>query len=291
MGARILGYETGTFILFGEVFYTLAQMAEEPLATSQVPVFEGLRDGLKTILLQEVDLLEQRAKAQAAVDRTDNGLDRFVSKVIRTVDEHTDGPTKKQLRKKLLKGKSPSRLKRPVLGRQLDDMTDWAKTLADCAVPALVALAPEADTRHQDGEAAAAVRDAAVAAARNFRDVGARKQYIDKLNAERKSAEGALAKLPFQNPALAQDFSEGFFLREAPRDEEEETIDELKASIVALENQLAEEKVRLAQKEREAAEAAMAAQAASEADAEAAALEAQAAELLKKAASIKSKKA
>jgi DNA repair exonuclease SbcCD ATPase subunit len=290
MGARIIGYETGTFTLFGEVFYTLAQVAEEPLATSQVPVFEGLRDGLKTVLLQEVDLLEQRAKAQATVDRTDDGLDRFVSKVVRTVDEHTDGPTKKQLRKKLLKGKSASRLKRPALGRQLADMSDWAKTLADCGVPALVALAPEADTRHKAGEAAAAVRDAALATARNFRDVGARKQFIDKLNAERKSAEGALAKLPFQNPALAQDFAEGFFLREAPRDEEEETIEELKASIVALENQLAEEKARLAQKEKEAAEAAKAAEAASEAEAEAAALEAQAAELLKKAASLKGKK-
>jgi hypothetical protein len=155
MGARIIAYGTGTFSLFGEVYYTLAQTTEEPLAADQVPVFEGLRDSLKTLLLQEVDFLEQRAKAQATVDRADDKLDRFVSKVLRAVDEHTDGNTRKQLRKKLLKGKSPSKLTRPVLGRQIQDTADWSAKAAEAAEAA------EIEAAALEAQAAALLKKAA----------------------------------------------------------------------------------------------------------------------------------
>jgi hypothetical protein len=100
---------------------------------------------------------------------------------------------------------------------------------------------------------------------------------------------GALAKLPFQDPTLPQDFADGFFLSDPPRDEEE-TIDDVKESIAALEVELAEEKSRLAKMELEAAEAAKTAQEEKEKEDQAAALEAQAAELLKQAAALKAKK-
>jgi hypothetical protein len=289
MSARTILYNIGTFALFREVFYTLAQMGEEPLAAPHIPTFESLRDGLKAILLQELTILEQLAKAQATVDRTDVRLDRFVQRVLNGVDEHTDGNTRKQLRKKLLKGKSSSKFRRPVLGRQLHEMADWSETLTKCGVPALAALAPEAAAHYEAGKAADTLRTTAQSENRNFRDVGARKQFIDQLNAERKSAEGALAKLPFQNPALPQDFGGGFFLSEPPRDVEE-TIEDVKASIAALETELAEEKARLAQMEQEKAEEDKEAQAEQERAEEAESLEAQAAELLKKAAALKGKK-
>lgn len=291
MTVRTITYDTGIFTVFRELFYTLAQTGEEPLAAPHVPVFEGLRDDAKGILLQEIAILELLAKARAAVDRADRNLDRFVGRVLRTVDEHTDGTTRQQLRKKLLKGKAMSRLRKPVLGRQLNDMADWSKILTESGVPALMAHAAEAGALHEAGKTASAQRDAAQAANRAFRDVGARKQFIDKLNADRKSTDGALAKLPFENVTLPQDFEDGFFLHEAPReDEDEQTVETVKAAIVALKNELAEQEALLIKLEQEAADAAKEAQEALELDVQASALEAQAAELLKKAAELKNKK-
>jgi hypothetical protein len=168
-------------------------------------------------------------------------------------------------------------------------MTDWSSTLATCGVPALAALAAEAETLYKLGKDASDLREKAQNDNRNFRDVGARKQFVDALNASRKEVSGALAKLPFQDPNLPQDFADHFFLNEPPRDEEE-TLDDVKESIAALEVQLAEEKNRLAKMELEAAEAAKAAQEEQAKEDQAAALEAQAAELLKQAAALKGKK-
>lgn len=286
--SRTLQYRATTFSLFHDVFYSLSQTSEEPLAAPHVPTFEGLRNGLKVILLEEVFNLEQIARAQAAVDRIDARLDRFVLRVLHAVDDHTGGNTRKQIRKDLLKGHSVGKFRRPVLGRQLQDMADWSATLVKCGVPVLVALAPEADALYQLGKAASTQRDKALSDNRNFRDVGARKQYIDTLNAERNAVEGALTKLQFQDPSLPQDFADGFFYSDPPRDDEE-TIKDVKELIDELQAQLAEAQARLAKMEQDEAAAAAEAQADKDKEAEIEELEKKAAELLAKAKSLKGK--
>ena len=288
MGVRILGYRIGLFALLRELQYTLSQAKQEPLAAGYTPVFQALRDQWKLILLEEIDILDILAQAQAAVDKADGGLDAFAGRVSRTVDDATSGNTRKQLRAALFKNKPLSKFRRPVLGGQLDSMSDWAETLAKCGVPALIALAPDAETLVSAGKDAAQLRKNAQATHRDFRDVGHRKQFIDKVNAARKEAHGGLAKLPFENPALPGDFADGFFYKEAPR-EEEETIDEVKTSIVELTAQL-EERQALLKKLEEEAEAEAVAEKERIAQIQAAEeLEAQAKALLEKAAALKAK--
>ncbi|MEO5725456.1 MAG: hypothetical protein ABI134_24700 [Byssovorax sp.] len=167
-------------------------------------------------------------------------------------------------------------------------MADWSDTLTQCGVPALIALAPQASTLVAAGQGAEAQRNAAQKKNRDFRDIGMRKQFIDKVNAVRKETHGALAKLPFQNPALPQGFAETFFYSEPPR-AEEETIDEVKTSVDELTAQLAERTELLKKLEDEAE---IEAQAAKDHEAHELAvedLETQAQELLKKAAALKSK--
>ncbi|MEI7891575.1 MAG: hypothetical protein WCI05_00705 [Myxococcales bacterium] len=252
MSARTLTYRTGLLTLFRELLYTLAQMGEEPLAAAFIPTFQALREKWQKTLIEEIALLEALTKAQAAVDRADGALDRFVTRVSHVVDDHTAGSTRKQLRMALFKGKAISRFRRPVLGRQLMEMTEWASMLAKCGVAALSVLAPEAEVLHAAGRNAEALRAAAQRANREFRDLGTRKQLFDEINASRKEADGALAKLPFQNPALPQDFSDGFFYSQAPRDEEE-TLEDVKGSIGELEAQLAERRALLKLMEDDAA--------------------------------------
>ena len=119
-------------------------------------------------------------------------------------------------------------------------------------------------------------------------DVGTRKQFIDKVNATRKETHGSLARMPFENPALPQDFAEGFFYRDPPR-AEEETIDEVKTSIEELSAELAERNALLAKLEEAAAVEAKA-EADQKAEAqEIDALEAQAEKLLKQVAAKRAK--
>jgi hypothetical protein len=288
MGIRVLAYRVGLFILLREIQYTLSQMTHEPLAASYVPTYQALREEWKLVLLDEIAIFDELSHAQAAVDKADNAIDVFCGRVSRTVDEATDGKTRKQIRLALFKNKTLGKFRRPVLAGQLLAFSDWSITLTTCGVPALAAMAAEADALTTAGKSAEAMRNAAQKRNRDFRDVGKRKQFIDTVNATRKETHGGLAKMPFQNPALAQDFAEGFFYSDPPR-AEEETIDEVKTSIEDLSAQLVERNALLKKLEDAAAVEAQA-----EADQKAEQqeiddLETQAQELLKKAAAKRAK--
>ena len=288
MGIRVLAYRIGLFILLREIQYSLAQMTQEPLAASYVPTYQALRDDWKLVLLDEIAILDELSHAQAAVDKADNAIDAFCGRVSRAVDENTDGKTRKQVRLALFKNKTLGKFRRPVLGGQLLAFSEWGITLTTCGVPALAAMAAQADALTVAGKSAETMRNTAQKRNRDFRDVGVRKQFIDKVNATRKETHGSLAKMPFQNPALPQDFAEGFFYSDAPR-AEEETIDEVKTSIEDLSAQLVERTALLKKLEDEAAVEAKA-----EADQKAEQqeiddLETQAQELLEKAAAKRAK--
>lgn len=286
MSARILGYSLGLFSLLREIQYTQGRITQEPLAAAYISTFQALRTEWQTILLEEITHLDKITQSLALVDKADHGIDAFAGRVSRLVDEHSDGNTRKQLRTALFKNKSLTKFRRPVLGGQLEAMRDWSELLKNCGIQALVALADEAAALVQAGYSAAEQRNDAQLANRNFRDMGPRKQFIDKCNAARKEMHGALAKLPFQHPNLPTNFADGFFASGPTRDEEE-TIDEVKASIEALQEQLAERTALLKQLEEDAANAAREEQERRAKADEADSLEAQAKELLAKAAALK----
>ncbi len=289
MGLRSIGYDVGFFIVLREILYSLSQMSHEPLAAFYVPIYQALREEWTLVLLEEINILNELSQAQAAVDKIDSALDRFSGRVSNAVNENTDGKTRKQIRAALFKGRSLGKFRRPVLNSQLRAMADWSDTLTKCGVPVLVAMAAEAAELSTAGKGAEALRNTAQKKNRDFRDVGMRKQFIDKVNATRKESHGGLGKLPFQNPALPQDFAQTFFYSEPPR-EDEETMDEVKTSIEALEAQLAERHALLTKLEEEAAAEAKAAQEEAADDLEADDLEAQGQALLKRAAELKAKK-
>jgi hypothetical protein len=284
MSARTLPYRTSLVTLLREILFTLAQMEVEPLAAPYLPEFQGHRKKWEAVFLEEVGIIEALVKTQAAAVRADAKLDRFVTKVLNTVDDTTDGATRKTLLKKLLKGRSKSKFVRRVLAGQLVDMADWGKVLAQSGVPELVALAAEADAVWAVGKAASDARATARAQNRDFRDLGTRKQYIDEVNASRKAVDGALAKLPFQNPSLPQDFNEVFWMGDTP--DEDETIDDVKAAIKDLKDQLAAREAQLTKMEADAAAEAQLAEQEKANQSRAAELRAQAQALLDQAAAL-----
>jgi hypothetical protein len=255
MAIRTLHYTVGLVSLIREIRYTISRMKAEPLASGYLPKFVALRDEAKALLLQEIDILEEMSDGQASVDHADEDLDFFAGRVWRTVDDSTSGNTRKQLKTSLFKGLSLSRFRRPRLGAELVAQTGWESALKNSQVPQLVALAPEAGPLVQAGLDAASARTMASQKNREFRDLGGRKQFIDKVNATRNDAHGGLSKAAFENPTLSNDFGDSFFAGEPPKDAEE-TLDDVKADIVALENQLKERQTTLAAMEADAANAA-----------------------------------
>jgi hypothetical protein len=256
MSVRVIPYTVGLFSLLRELRYTISRMAQESLAANYVPVFQALRDDWKLVLADEIRILEEVSDAQAAVDQADAGLDRFAARVSRIVDENAQGKTRKQLRTNLFMGHPLSRFRRPVLGKQLPAMDAWPDALAKSGVPALVGLAPEAVPLLAAAHSADELRTKAKQNNRQFRDLGTRKQFIDKVNAKRKEVHGALAKLPFEEPMVPADFASNFFYAAAPADEEE-TMADVKAAITELESALGTRRQQLAALQAEvAAEAA-----------------------------------
>jgi len=251
MGIRVLAYRVGLFILLREIQYSQSQMRQEPLAAPYVPNYQALRAGWQEVLLEEIDILDAISQAQAAVDKADKAIDAFCGRVSRSVDEHTDGNTRKQIRLALFKNKTLAKFRRPVLAGQLLAFAEWSVTLVKCGVPELMAMAPEAEQLTVVGKGAEALRAAAKKRNRDFRDVGTRKQFIDKVNATRKETHGLLAKMPFENPALPQDFARTFFYSDSPRNEDE-TMDEVRTAIEELEAQLVERAAQLKTLEDEA---------------------------------------
>jgi hypothetical protein len=289
MGIRVLAYRVGLFILLREIQYTLSQMRHEPLAAPYVPHYQALRDTWKLVLLEEIEILDELSEAQAAVDKADNAIDAFCGRVSRSVDEHTNGNTRKQIRLALFKNKTLAKFRRPVLAGQLLAFSEWSVTLAKCGVPALIAMAPEAAALADAGKNAEAIRNAARKRNRDFRDVGTRKQFIDKVNATRKETHGLLGKMPFENPALPQDFAGAFFFSESPRGEDE-TMDEVRTAIDDLNAQLVERNAQLTMLEAEALAEEKAALVNAAEDQQIEDIEAKVKELMKQAADLKKKR-
>lgn len=283
---RTLSYNLGLFTVLREILYTYAHLNEDPLAAPLAAQFQTLRGEWNTILDEELAIIDALALADAMVDKADSKLDIFATKASRIVDDVTTGETRKRIRHSLFKGKPLSRFKRPVLGQQLGAMADWNTTCAESGIPQLVALGAEHGALILLGEQADEKRKTAQKQNRDFRDIGRRKQFIDKLNAARQEVAGGLAKLPFEHPGLAAGYAEGFFLRDVSP-EEEPTIDQVKSAIEELEEKIKAQKVLLDKLEKDAAaEREAAAQKQARAD-EAEQLEAQAKALMEQAAELR----
>jgi hypothetical protein len=270
MSARILKPKTALITLLGELRYTLSRLHANPLTTAHVATFQALRDEWRPVLDKEISLQEALSDAQALIDAEDAALDDFASRVSKTVLTITKDDRGSALYTHFFGNKSLSEFRRPNLGAQLEAMRPWGDSLANSPFPALKAMAKEHAQLVAAADKAVSARDKARQQNKQFREVGERRQFVDKLNAARKVTHGALAKLALETPGLPSGFADQFFRSEASRDEGDDeetppTIAQVTETIDALEAQLTSQKALLAKLQGEA-EAATKAAAAREAD-------------------------
>jgi chromosome segregation ATPase len=133
-------------------------------------------------------------------------------------------------------------------------MTKWPESFSKSEHASLQALGPELVPLLAEGSAAAAGKKSAERQRDEFRDLGARKRFIDRVNAARKEAYGSLSTLPHKHTGLPSSFADQFFRRDTTAGEvdEEPTIEEIEQEVASLRAQL-EERERLLDQLKEAA--------------------------------------
>jgi hypothetical protein len=230
------------------IAFTFRRVIAHPLTQSLVPTYTDLLKEWPAVQTTELELLDQIDDAKITVAATDTALNtmaRRVSKdVLTIVGENHEDP----LYQHLFTGKPLHLFTRPVLGPQLAAMKTWGPPLDGSGHPSLKALALELPDLIEAADEAAKAKAAALAKYDEFRDVGERKKYCDKLNAVRKESHGFLATLPFKHAGLPSNFADLFFRRARPADETEEepTIESVEATIAELQGEMTEQQMLLA---------------------------------------------
>lgn len=295
MSAPIIDPDRSTNGLLEELIVTIALLEANTHAAFLAPPFVDLyeKDWTK-LALEEVGLLIAAHRADALVTAADDGLDDFVDDhdklLLRKVKSNREDP----LYAFYFGKKRPHELKRPVLVGQLDTMRAWVNPMKTSPDTELVAMGTRLEALVANADMALTKQSEASGALKTFRKLGAKKIFIDKLNALRKSTDGKLAELPHANPdaRLPNDFASRFF-KHGPRRGKtaakevtsaalKEQIADTRELLSALETQLVDV---LAKEEAEALAAAHA-----EADKAAlAAAEKEAAEAAAKVAALKAK--
>jgi len=223
--------------------FTLRRLEAHPLAESQAPIFKALLEAWPAVFQTELDLQDVADDAQVAVLAADEKLNRFADRVSKEVLTLVGEDRNHPMYRHYFGNKPVSIFKRPILGGQLAAMRGWVTSLAASDSPVLqaigVALAPVIEEADQAVLAKAEAEQAREA----FRDLGARKRFVDEVNAARKGAYGALAKLPHQTLGLPSNFADGFFRRAAVKGEAPEL------TVAGVEEEIAALRVELAGKE------------------------------------------
>jgi hypothetical protein len=194
MAARRLQSRTSILSLLLQSTFTLSQLRNSPYGAPHVATFEALDAEGMQVLTEEINHIKARTETKARVCAVDVKLDDFVTKVSKTVLTLTGEDRGHPLYLHFFGKKSPSDVRKPILGSELETARSWVTALQESPHAALNALVPELQALITEADDAVTARREARKLNRFFRDVGPRQQWLDRMNAERKDLYGALAR-------------------------------------------------------------------------------------------------
>ena len=247
MKPRTLSLDTPIFDLAEEVLHTRALLAAHPFLATQAAEFEPLYGGWQELMQQEMALLRQRLDTEARAIIVDDAFDFLCVAISATLLAESGGNRKAPAYLRYFGAAPPSKLKRPVLGDQLETMRTWVPSLQEAnQSEALRGYGDKLATAVADADAAVTAMSEA-AGRRADHEIGPRKAYIDRLNAARLSLYGQLAKIPLDQPALnlEPNFAYRFFLR--GRNRRNPTIADVEQTIFRLRERLVKQEALLAE--------------------------------------------
>lgn len=212
-------------ILF-RLVYSLSRFRANPAGAPHVPTFQALRARWGLVQTEEIGIQEEMSDAQALVDEANDRIDEFCTRFSKALLVITKDNDRHPLYTFFFGGKNLSDFCAPKLNKQLVAMKAWVEPLQKTPHPSLAAMLPELQTLLTQADQAVAAKGKAKQHNREFRDVGARRQFVDELNAARTGAHGELAQQPYLTPGLPGDFADHFFPADPEAEEpEEDTVE------------------------------------------------------------------
>jgi hypothetical protein len=272
MPCPIIAQHASLLTIREEIVYTLSRLTADSLGKTWAPDFEKLRDDWKTVHEKELSLTDALTSGGAVVDGADDALDPMVDRLSDLLLDRTHRRRDDDLYRRYFGTQRPSDIKRPVLGRELELLNKtWVPSLFSSpdselsafgkalSVPVGVAVKAQIDWT----EARRVLTD--------FRLLGDRKAFIDRVNQVRQTVYGQLAALPHDHPDLhlPKSFGDRFFRHRAVADhteaslqaalaEHEQSAKEIKDQLDKLRAERLEEEQKKKDAERAGAEAKLA---------------------------------
>ena len=202
-----------------ENVHTRTTLQADPLAASLSPPFDVLIAEPKQLIGARIDLVVTLFQCTATAFKVDVQLNGIVDDMVRLLTQYVGSDRSAAEWVVFFQNVEPYSFKRPILGAQLDKMKAWPSALALSPHAEIQALGAKLTPLLAAGDSASAAIKAAEAALVNFDNVGSWRQHIDKANATRATAYGALLQIPHQNPTakLPADYAEQFFLHDTSR--------------------------------------------------------------------------
>jgi len=178
--------------LVEQVRFTLFRLRRSKPGAAILTTWEDLYKAVRAALDTELSLVEGIADALAGVDWIDGELDVLILLIIKTVDKF---PRHNEvLRRRLLKGKTPSAFTRPRLGEELASVEDWVEALKSTTQKELQDLATPLGTVIDAAKKTQTALTAANGLFADFRAIERRALY-DRVNGERQVLYGQLIKV------------------------------------------------------------------------------------------------
>jgi len=241
MSAPQIPQKTPLIGVLDEITFTLIHLQENELTLQQAPAFEALQAECMDVMHAELLLHIGRAGAQASIIARDTKLDYFVDDLSRTVLTLTKGNRAAALYRQYFANQRPSDIEKPVLGKELEQVTAWIPSLKASPEASLTALGSELEQRVAKANDAVKRRANVEQQNHDFRMGGLRKAFIDKTNALRQETFGVLAKMPHALPEahLPASFADTFFRHQASAPSAAPlTSEDIKGQIQALQAQI-----------------------------------------------------
>jgi hypothetical protein len=248
MKPRILAIDTSVDNLRQEIYHTLARLRAHPFLTTLVVLHEALLTDLLNLQFQEDALDLELLEVEVLVITSDEGIDYLSIAISATLDALTGRDRKAPIYVRYFGATSPSKLRRPVLGEQLAVMRTWVPSLtAEDSPPALRPYGDQLAARVAEADQAVLARSEAQRKRADF-EIGPRKAFVDRLNAQRQAIYGQLAEMTHGRPelGLASDFATPFFVRDTRN--RQLNLSELEQSILRLRARLQRQEAELARR-------------------------------------------
>lgn len=199
---RTWPYDLKTFDYLTPIMQASVSLKAHPLTAPLAADIEPLQDEWKTIILKEVDLQENLAEADALVLLADFELDALFTAIVNALLTFVNNDRTHPVFVRFLGNDRPSDVRDPILGEELERLRTWPPGLATVSSDevkkqgvALATFVPKAD-------AAVEAQRKANQELTDFTEIGARKAFVDHLNATSKLVYGKLSEL-MHKPAAA----------------------------------------------------------------------------------------